>query len=411
MLLTSGQISMTISSCIVFIFTSLLFLSGYVLQQQTVRSLQAAIRPPPPPPPAPISTLSPSPTSPSSAVAKPFGNPPGSRGHTLHYASSSSSLSLNSSTPAGGWARVAYVQLLRRHIHVCNAVMVFAELARQKSPARRVLLYPSVWDRRFAQQEQEEEQQQGEMGPAMETSMRLLRVAARRFDVALVPISPVLGRGEDVLDAAYPVAGLLSLTNFDQLIYFPPSGLLLDPSRLDALFDVQMNSSMLAFPGTTDGGSVIPPVLLVRPSMKAYHESISSFPAATYLEEDYLGNVSKAPPHIAPDTSRLIIETSGLHLQKEAFNSTTFLAGATYVRLSDPEIPGPEYDISREVFLRSRPTEPEPRKAWEELYELYRMRRMDVCGLDLEPVMRDNGHDTELKTRAEAESAENPIDS
>ena len=313
---------------------------------------------------------------------------------------------------------------------MCNAVMVFAELARQKSPARRVLLYPSVWDRRFAQQEQEEEQQQGEMGPAMETSMRLLRVAARRFDVALVPISPVLGRGEgrslwqnwslcrecanidiDVLDAAYPVAGLLSLTNFDQLIYFPPSGLLLDPSRLDALFDVQMNSSMLAFPGTTDGGSVIPPVLLVRPSMKAYHESISSFPAATYLEEDYLGNVSKAPPHIAPDTSRLIIETSGLHLQKEAFNSTTFLAGATYVRLSDPEIPGPEYDISREVFLRSRPTEPEPRKAWEELYELYRMRRMDVCGLDLEPVMRDNGHDTELKTRAEAESAENPIDS
>ncbi|KAL8685590.1 MAG: hypothetical protein Q9218_007664 [Villophora microphyllina] len=67
MLLTSSQISMAISSSIVFIFTSLLFLSGYVLQQQTVRSLQAAIRPQPAvvePPPSPV-------------LAKHFGTPPG----------------------------------------------------------------------------------------------------------------------------------------------------------------------------------------------------------------------------------------------------------------------------------------------------------------------------------------------
>lgn len=62
MLLTSGQVSVAISSTIglcvtsaflsahanldsVFLFTTALFLSGYVLQQATVRDLRAAIRP------------------------------------------------------------------------------------------------------------------------------------------------------------------------------------------------------------------------------------------------------------------------------------------------------------------------------------------------------------------------------
>ncbi|KAL2062359.1 hypothetical protein VTL71DRAFT_6625 [Oculimacula yallundae] len=44
-LLTSAQVSVAISSTIVFLFTTALFLSGYVLQQQTVRDLRAAIKP------------------------------------------------------------------------------------------------------------------------------------------------------------------------------------------------------------------------------------------------------------------------------------------------------------------------------------------------------------------------------
>lgn len=46
-LLTSSAISVVISSTVVCTFTFLLFLSGYVLQQQTVRSLQEALHRPP----------------------------------------------------------------------------------------------------------------------------------------------------------------------------------------------------------------------------------------------------------------------------------------------------------------------------------------------------------------------------
>jgi len=48
-LLTSGTISAAISSGIVFLFTSALFLSGYVIQQKTVNSLREQIREPPRP--------------------------------------------------------------------------------------------------------------------------------------------------------------------------------------------------------------------------------------------------------------------------------------------------------------------------------------------------------------------------
>ncbi|KAK1779984.1 hypothetical protein QBC45DRAFT_120268 [Copromyces sp. CBS 386.78] len=51
MLLTSAQVSIAFSSGIVFIFTAALFLSGYAIQQRTVRDLRQAIKPTPRPSP------------------------------------------------------------------------------------------------------------------------------------------------------------------------------------------------------------------------------------------------------------------------------------------------------------------------------------------------------------------------
>lgn len=45
-LLTSSTVSVILSTGVVCLFTLLLFLSGYVLQQQSVRSIQSALRPP-----------------------------------------------------------------------------------------------------------------------------------------------------------------------------------------------------------------------------------------------------------------------------------------------------------------------------------------------------------------------------
>lgn len=148
----------------VFLFTSLLFLSGYVLQQQTVQSIQAAIKPPPPVP-------TPSP-DPSRAIAKSFDNP----GGHLYF-----DKFLAANRPKGGWAKVAYAQLVRDHLHVCNAVMLFAELERQESLARRVILYPQEWHL--------SESNQDISSVHIETSLRLLKTAEKRYKVQLQPLS------------------------------------------------------------------------------------------------------------------------------------------------------------------------------------------------------------------------------
>ncbi|GAB1312267.1 hypothetical protein MFIFM68171_02477 [Madurella fahalii] len=51
MLLTSAQVSIAVSSGVVIFFTAALFLSGYIIQQRTLRDLRAAIKPTPRPSP------------------------------------------------------------------------------------------------------------------------------------------------------------------------------------------------------------------------------------------------------------------------------------------------------------------------------------------------------------------------
>lgn len=147
---------------IVFLFTSLLFLAGYSLQQQTVRSLQAAIKPQA----APLVTQSP-------VLAKHFGKPPG---HTFY------DKFLARNIPKGGWAKAGYVQVLREHVEVCNAVMLFAKLEQQESMAQRIVFYPKKWDT--------ESKQRGKKNRELETSMRLLRTAASRYKVMLQSVEP-----------------------------------------------------------------------------------------------------------------------------------------------------------------------------------------------------------------------------
>ena len=150
-------------------FTSLLFLSGYVLQQQTVRSIQAAIKP---------QIVAPKVTQ-SPVLAKHFGAPPG---HSFY------DKFLASHRPKGGWAKVGYVQIIRYHIEVCNAVMQFAELKRQDSMAQRIIFYPKMWEQQRSSQKTPD--------PILETSMRLLRSAASQHKVMLQAIEPTPDAGE-----------------------------------------------------------------------------------------------------------------------------------------------------------------------------------------------------------------------
>lgn len=92
-------------------------------------------------------------------------------------------------------------------------------------------------------------------------------------------------------DAAYPLAGLLSLTRYDRLIYLRSPGVILDAASLDQLFTKVMETSMLAVCGNSEEEVPTPPVLLLSPSMLAYQDSLSSIKVDTYTDDRYLQTI------------------------------------------------------------------------------------------------------------------------
>ena len=86
---------------------------------------------------------------------------------------------------------------------VCNAVMVLAELARQKSRAKRILLYPREWDL-----------QEGRIGAShdLDTTLRLLKVVSNRYDVVLSPVYPIVEVSEGKHQAGRMVCTIILTT-------------------------------------------------------------------------------------------------------------------------------------------------------------------------------------------------------
>lgn len=182
-LLTSSAVSVIISSGVVCTFTFLLFLSGYVLQQQTVRSLQEAIRQPPERKPVPTlpakfrhqendtyealvggsldgsgqplaieEPLSQRPRQPSGMIQvpvdvargqQPLGNEsPENKGQPVaqqHVESSEDPL----------YERLAYMFALLQPSDLCSVLLFTEEHRKSSSLAIQpslVLLYPSTWE-------------------------------------------------------------------------------------------------------------------------------------------------------------------------------------------------------------------------------------------------------------------------
>jgi hypothetical protein len=261
-LLTSSAISVAISSTVICIFTFLLFLSGYVLQQQTVRSLQEALHRPPEPKPSVIlpqkfwlseedeldvvpsdagnglqlvqvntriteagsqevlgtdatdrpehpieeSPENPvSPTEPSSDVA--------------------ASTILESAPSATSEQRLAYILALSSPQQICSALLFF-KWQREKglqTPSLN-LLYPSIWEVADSTY------------PAYKTALDLMRNAEDTNNVILHPVE-ISAVWEGITIESQLLSGLQRnwmRWGFDRSIYLRSPGLALDITQLDS---------------------------------------------------------------------------------------------------------------------------------------------------------------------------------
>ncbi|KAI7137661.1 hypothetical protein KC352_g30305 [Hortaea werneckii] len=84
------------------------------------------------------------------------------------------------------------------------------------------------------------------------------------------------------------------------------------------------------------------------------------------------------------DDHTLIRSIGTLHQAAQDFNATAYLDQVSYIRFSDPKLPGPEYDVPWPQKVAARPSNKDADWTWTKLYGEFAQKRMDVCGLDLE---------------------------
>lgn len=378
-LLSQSQVSIVATSAIVLIFTVLLFLSGYVIQQRTVTGLQAAIKPriPPPPPSVKLQERYRDAQEQELRPSRLFKANAGKIAYTNLEAAAQASKSVD-------WNRLAHVQLARNHHDVCNAVMVLAELHRLKSPARRVLLFPRDWAI-----EREGKKKDIMSDPFMSSSRRLLKMAARRYGVELRPVSPIVDGGDedDNSKDVYSLASAFALTDFDRVLSIETPGLLMDALPLDAVLAFTEDVPFAMLQDTAEGDGVhSADLLLFQPSGSVHKGLLERLSSQPLFNDTLFPSLFTDPLLLASttDDQTLIRSVGVLHESQAGFNATAYLDKVSYIRFSDPKLPGPEYDVPWSQKVAARPKNKDADWTWTKLYGQFAQKRMDVCGLDLE---------------------------
>ncbi|KAL4941599.1 hypothetical protein BDV06DRAFT_194151 [Aspergillus oleicola] len=214
-LLTHSTVSVIVSTGVVSIFTFLLFLSGYALQQQSVQTIQHAIRPPDHKVYKRSSSQSQDPL-PASDLDGPIDLDDAFQG-----------IQVDPPSQAQAEGNYAYLQLLSEPdpSNICSAILFFKHLSTNGSAINdRLFMYPSSWDT---------------MSPSKPISiaLSLLREASLKYDIWLLPIdmSAATSAGYEATDTKLLRLGQIQFMQYDGVLYVQTPGLLLDSGKLDAM--------------------------------------------------------------------------------------------------------------------------------------------------------------------------------
>ncbi|KAL5343499.1 hypothetical protein BJX70DRAFT_354325 [Aspergillus crustosus] len=253
-LLTHSTVSVIVSTGVVSIFTFLLFLSGYALQQQSVRTIQHAIRPPERP-----------------------------KSHGIYKRSSQDTLSdlkienllddelreVHIETSPGVEGNYAYLQLLSDPdpSNICSAILFFKQLSTGGSAIQdRLFMYPSDWDTMV-------------LSNPVSIALSLLRAASLKYDIWLLPIdiSAATSAGYKITDTKLLRLGQIQFMQYDGVLYLQTPGLLLDSAKLDSMLlsrplplrhdknriESYNNEAWIPMPLRAARDTLLPPVYLV----------------------------------------------------------------------------------------------------------------------------------------------------
>ncbi|KAJ9622173.1 uncharacterized protein PV06_05382 [Exophiala oligosperma] len=275
-LLTSSAVSVALSSGVVCIFTFLLFMCGYVLQQQTVRSIQEALKRPPEP--KPIATLPPQfqnsdnesttrileqPVNPDSSVLGNSGLHEDDENvvtvqvpvevqekDQLPLQDSSEMSSRSQQAPERpALERLAYMFILLEPQDLCSTLL-FAKQQRESSRLSQepsiVLIYPATWE--------------AELSSAHMSALSFMREVQELYGLIYHPV-----RINNAWGTNAQLLGELQWHHwgYDQAIYLRSPGMVLNNEALDSALSTPVSRKIWAPVDTSTGNN--PDILLVTP--------------------------------------------------------------------------------------------------------------------------------------------------
>lgn len=281
------------------------------------------------------------------------------------------------------WTRLAHVQLVKEHKAVCNAIMLFGELHRLKSPARRILLFPKAWA-------MEKASDKGDAyDPYMDSSRRLLRMAARRYRVELRPVDPLVEGANEDMSSSYSLASVYELKDVSRAMILSTPGLILDATPLDSVLAYAPHAPVALLQANETTLITDSDLLLATPAVDSYAalraSDFANSPSDIALVQRALPEALRLDS--SSEDMQLVRSIGTLHNVEKDFgpaNASAFLSSAAYIRFSDPKLPGPEYDVPYGDKVKARPRNKDGDWVWTKLYGSFAQKRMDICGLDLE---------------------------
>jgi len=244
--------------------------------------------------------------------------------------------------------------------------MFFGDLARLKSPARRILLFPQAW----AMEKQAAKHDL--IDPYMDITRRLLRRAARRYNVELRPIAATAGKEDAAL------ASLWALTDMERVMLLRTPGLMQDAEALDAMLAYTRSAPMTLLQ-QQDSNVASEDLILATPAKETHRVlTTNAFQNITCISS------ALHPAYLS--SYNIIASIGSLHHASHP-NKTAFLE-TPYIRFDDPKLPGPEWEVEYSRVVQARPKDKDADWLWTKMYGEFAGRRYDVCGLGLE-VWRD----------------------
>ncbi|EAW12721.1 uncharacterized protein ACLA_011480 [Aspergillus clavatus NRRL 1] len=352
-LLTSSTVSVIVSSSVICVFTLLLFLSGYVLQQQSVKGIQTALRPPPIP--DPIAGHG----SADSTFQK------RAQGALSDLISDQQKAARDHSQPGAG-GNYAYLQLLSTPdpSNICSAILFFKHLATNGTAINdRLFMYPQEWDLMPVDK----------LSQPVATALSLLRAASLKYNIWLLPIdmTAATSAGYRPTDTKLLRLGQIQFMQYDSVLYVRTPGLLLDSGKLDDVLLSQPlplkhdknrresfnNEAWIPMPLRADRDATLPPVYLI---------TVNNVKNGQIEARGHIPNV------VLPGFGGLVSGPWGLHSSRSK---------------ADPSEDGPGY-----VFFEE---DEEGQVKWAEnpVFGSWRAQQYEVCkGIDFDDSAHDNDY-------------------